>query len=422
MKVLISAYACSPYAGSEPGVGWGFITALATYHKLWVIVEEEKFRPSIENYLHGDPELSRRVTFHYIPKKRNRLLRKLWPPSYYFYYRQWQKEAYLLAQELHQEVKFDLVHQLTMVGFREPGYLWKMGIPFVWGPVGGMGQFPVRFLNSVGFYGAFFYLSYNLINWLQLNFYLRPKKAGKAATSGLSNGLITATIENQKGALKYWGCPSILLNEVGLPSEPFEKIKERNSKESLKIIWIGLHIPRKALNLALQGLSLLKPDINWELHIVGSGPLTSKLKKRVRTLKIDSRCIFHGWVPLKQVHALMRNSHLMLITSLRDLTSTVTLEGLRFGLPIVCLDHSGFSEVVNDSCGVKIPLTTPRRVAREIAKKIEIFAQDENIRQTLAHGSLLRAKDFVWCNKARLVDQIYRSKVSRDADYLEGFV
>jgi hypothetical protein len=51
LKVLISAYACSPYKGSEPGVGWGFVAALAEHHDLWVIVEEEKFRTDIERYL-----------------------------------------------------------------------------------------------------------------------------------------------------------------------------------------------------------------------------------------------------------------------------------------------------------------------------------------------------------------------------------
>jgi len=41
-----------------------------------------------------------------------------------------------------------------MVGFREPGYLWQLNIPFVWGPIGGMGYFPTRFLPVVGAKGA----------------------------------------------------------------------------------------------------------------------------------------------------------------------------------------------------------------------------------------------------------------------------
>lgn len=77
LKILVSAYACSPVRGSEPGMGWGFIRALAKYHDLWVIVEQEKFQEEVEDGLETYPELKERVNFYFIPKKRHRLLRKI---------------------------------------------------------------------------------------------------------------------------------------------------------------------------------------------------------------------------------------------------------------------------------------------------------------------------------------------------------
>ena len=35
-------------------------------------------------------------------------------------------------------------------------------------------------------------------------------------------------------------------------------------------------------------------------------------------------------------------------------------------------------------------------------------------RQSLARGALLRARDFSWEEKARVIDQIYRAKVAGD--------
>jgi len=411
LKVLVSAYACSPYKGSEPGVGWGFVSALSKYHDLWVIVEDEKFRTDIEQYLLERPEFGQRVHFFFIHKKRNRWLRKLWPPSYYWYYRRWHNEAYRLAQKLHREVRFDLAHQLTMVGFREPGYLWKMDIPFVWGPIGGMGFFPWRFLSVVGKYGALYYLSYNLLNWLHMNFLRRPRLAAKKATSGLVTGLILATPQNRNDATKYLRCSGIVLAEVGLPREPVLRIRERVAGGPLRLLWSGLHSPGKALNLALQALSHLPSDVNWELHILGEGRRTFEWQKLARELGIHSCCDFHGWVPRAQVLEIMQSTHLVLITSLRDLTSTVMVEALAFGLPIVCLDHCGFSEVIDDTCGVKIPVTTPVAVVADIAQAIEQLAKDETKRQALANGALLRAGKFSWEEKARVVDRIYRAKV-----------
>ncbi len=292
LKVLICAYACSPYKGSEPGVGWGFVSELSRHHDLWVLVEEEKFRADIERYLADNPEFGQHARFHFIPKQRNRTLRKLWPPSYYWYYRRWHQEALVLARKIHAEVGFDLAHQLTMVGFREPGYLWQLGVPFVWGPVGGMGLFPWRFLSKVGWYGALYYLGYNLYNLAQMRFMRRPKRAARSAGCGL----ITATPENDQGARQNWGCSSTVISEVGLPISLPAVIRHRFPGEPLRIVWVGQHKPGKALNLGLEALATLPESVRWELHVVGQGRQTAKWVHEAKQLGIGGRCIFHGWL------------------------------------------------------------------------------------------------------------------------------
>lgn len=408
LKILVSAYACSPFRGSEPGVGWGFVSALARNHDLWVIVEEEKFKDDIERALNANPVLGKSVRFYFIHKKRNRWLRKIWPPSYYRYYRQWHRDALHLAESLHREVCFDLAHQLTMVGFREPGYLWKLPIPFAWGPVGGMGLFPWRFFLAAGVYGGFYYLGYNVLNLFQMKYLARPRRAAQVAGAGL----ITATPENQAGALRYWGCPSTLMCEVGLPREPESVVRGRTHGEPLCIVWSGQHIPRKALNLGIKALSRLPEEVDWELRILGEGPNTAKWKRLSDRLGVAGSCRFLGWLPRDRALEVMRQAHLMLITSLRDLTSTVTIEALALGLPIVFLNHCGFAAVVNDACGIGIPVTTPGDAVEGIARAIERLARDEPERQKLARGALLRAANFSWEHKARELENIYRSCLS----------
>ncbi len=409
LKVLVSAYACSPYQGSEGGVGWGFVYALAMHHDLWVIVEEEKFKADIERFLTRNPEYGDRIRFFFVLKKRNRFLRKVWPPSYYRYYRQWHAEAYRLAEELHRRVRFDVAHQLTMVGFREPGYLWKLGIPFVWGPIGGMGLFPWRFLPAVGIYGSIYYLCYNLYNVAQMRFMRRARIAAHAAGCGL----ITATPENRDGAMSYWGAPSTIISEVGLPGEPMNDIPRRARGEALSIVWTGQHKPGKALNLGLRALARLHPQIKWDLHVLGAGPMTPKWKRMCANLGIGAHCHFHGWLPRAEALQRMRHGHVMLITSLRDLTSTATVEALAMGLPVVCLDHCGFAEVVDESCGIKIPVTTPRDVVAGIAAAIAELERDEEKRRKLAWGALRRARTFSWERKASAVNEIYLSKTMK---------
>ena len=65
----------------------------------------------------------------------NKIFTKLGPTGlpmlYYLGYKYWQKSAFTKAKKLHKIEKFDVVHQLTQISFREPGYWWKLGIPFL---------------------------------------------------------------------------------------------------------------------------------------------------------------------------------------------------------------------------------------------------------------------------------------------------
>lgn len=59
LNVLISAYACRPHEGSEPGVGWNLVLELSKYHRIWVLTRGNNQIP-IETELsqHPVPDLN----------------------------------------------------------------------------------------------------------------------------------------------------------------------------------------------------------------------------------------------------------------------------------------------------------------------------------------------------------------------------
>ena len=165
LKILLGCYACDPNFGSEPGMGWNFVKHIAKFHDVHAIVEKHEFEESLKHYAQQHPEEVKHITFHFIPRTHHNTLRKLWPPSYYWFYRKWQKKAYRYALELDKKENFDIVHQLTLAGFREPGYLWKINKPFIWGPIGGLNHTPWHLLPYMGIYGTIFYTLRNIINY-----------------------------------------------------------------------------------------------------------------------------------------------------------------------------------------------------------------------------------------------------------------
>lgn len=389
-------------------MGWGFVNELSKHHELTVFVEAEKFQKDIEKWLIENKNHSK-INFIFVLKRRNRLLRKIWPPSYYKYYKEWHQNVLEIAKQLIAEESYDLCHQLTMCGFREPGYFSELDIPFVWGPMGSMGYFPRKFLPYMGLKGFFYHSAYNVYNFLHMRYLNRPKKSAKKA----GNGLLAATTENQNFMKKLWKVDSTVITEIGIPNVGSKiSSRERHKNEPIKIVWSGLHVSRKALNIALAAVARLPKELKWELHILGSGELTVEWKKYAKRMKVFDRCFFHGMIPRDQALDIMLSCNASLITSLRDLTSAVTIESLTLGLPVICLDHCGFSDVIDNSCGVPIAVTTFKETINEIANAITLLAQDEKLRQKLALEAIKKSEMYSWDKKIEVLNKIYIKKVT----------
>jgi len=407
LKVLVNAYACNPRQGSEEGVGWGWVRAIAEHHDLWVITDEVH-RPDIERAFEEQPDLRDCLSFHYVRRKRWKVLETLWPPSYFWTYRRWLWDAFRIGQRLHQTVRFDVAHQLTFVTFRAPGYLWRLDIPFVWGPIGGLEDTPWRFLPLLGVKGCLHFAARNIVNSLHKRFLREPKLAFRKARGGI----IAATGGIQREIYRCYREQSHILSEVGPPAVQARSPSCRDAGEPLRLSWSGLHFPGKALPLLLHALTLLPRDVDWRLEILGSGPCTGGWRRLAIQLGLDDRCRWHGQLARDRAIAVVGNSHVFVITSMKDLTSTVILEALSQGVPVICPDHCGFSEVIDVQSGIKIPLDNPRQLKADLAKAIERLAGNESERRRLARGALCRIEDFSWQKKAETVDRIYRSMVA----------
>ena len=401
MKILVSCYACSPYKGSEPGMGWNFVKALAPLFELHIITES-KFKPDIDRYFTEHPEETRHFKFYFIRKERHTKLRKIYPPSYYWFYKKWQQGAYILALELHQKERFDIVHQLNMVGYREPGFLWKIqNVPFVWGPIGGFNITPWKMLPSMGLYGMLFYGCRNLINLWQMHTPGRVKKAMQRA-----DAIIAATQDCKEAIKRLYNRNPCIISEVGLVKQGEVVKNKRESGEALRICWSGQHTPGKSLNLLIEAMAKVK-NIPVELHVIGKGSETHKWQMMAKTWGVN-HIVWHGWVERSDAIDIMKKAHVFIITSMCDLTSTVILEALSLGLPVITMDHCGFSNVINENCGMKIPVTCKSQIVDELAQSIIKLEQDEEYRCKLSEGAIVRASDFSWEEKSRILDVIYK--------------
>ena len=421
MKVLACAYACSPLRGSEDGVGWGWVNAIARNYEVWVLTAEHH-RRDIEAELRNRPDCYDNLHFVYVEEKSwhyrptpawIRVENSIVKPAMNWAYRSWLRGAFLLGSRLHRKIGFDLFHQITYVGFRFPGYLWKLDVPFVWGPIGGLENTPWRLVPAMGVQGAAYYAARNIVNSWHKRFLRAPRKAFRRASA-----VIAATSGIQAEILRWYGVPSEVISEVGAPIEAAKELALRAPAEPLRIAWSGLHLPGKALQLLLRALHA--NPANWHLDIYGDGPCRGQWQSLASRLGIDARCTWHGQVPRYEALNGLRRAHVFVITSLKDLTSTVIIEALAQGVPVICPDHCGFSDAVTDECGIKLPIRSAREFEQRLAGAVAQLASDEERRQQLAGGALRRARAYSLEAKAEAVERVYHDAMNHHRARVEA--
>ncbi len=400
LSILINAYACSPNMGSEPGMAWNWCINLAQYCELHIITEGE-FRNKIEEVLPNLPQ-GKNMHFYYNPVS-DEIRKMCWNQGdwrFYKYYKEWQWKTYLIAKDICQKVHIDILHQLNMIGFREPGYLWKIpDIPFVWGPVDAKESFPTAYLEGASLKTKLFMQLKNAITKWQLQHAKRVRSAVKRASY-----VVSASSNSQWAFKKYFQIESPLLNETGCYIQE-HPIIDKSKKEYLDVLWVGKMDFRKQLSLALQSIAETKnPHI--KLHIVGGGN-NLPYQALAKNLGIETQCKWYGAVSHEEVQKIMQKSDLFFFTSVAEGTPHVVLEAIGNNLPIVCFDTCGQGDSVNEEVGIKIPLSTPNLSITNFAQKINYLYQNRPILQKLAEECYKRQQELSWDNKALQMLELY---------------
>lgn len=403
LKVLVNAYACSPDRGSEPGMGWNWCIHLAKYCELHIITEEE-FKQKIEEAITKLPQ-KENLKFYYNPvsEEVREMARNQGDWRFYTHYKKWQKKTLEIAKQIISEHNIDIMHQLNMIGFREPGYLWKIGgIPFVWGPIGGLKQFPVAYLKGAKKKTIVVNRLKNIINILQLKYDIRVNRALRRAQL-----LVSSIPDSQMAIKKHKKLNSIIIPETGtFITDDVPTI--RFLSENLKVLWVGKFDYRKQLPLALKSLAETN-NKKIILNIYGGGneSQVKTLKKITVDLNITNQVIWHGSQPNINIQKAMRKAHLLFFTSVSEDTSTVVLEAISNRLPVLCFDTCGFGAIINNAVGRKVPLTNPHKSVSDFAKYLNLFHAERFLLEDLSTNCKLLQRELSWDEKAKKMFALY---------------
>jgi glycosyltransferase involved in cell wall biosynthesis len=398
MRILLSAYACGPYSGSEGGVSWNWSTQLAQRHEV-VVLTDERCRRDIEKELARNPRDRLRFVFYeFRPIRRIPFNGYTAVPKYVL----WQLAILPLALRLNRQWRFDLVHHLTYGTFRYPSWLGFLGPPFVVGPVGGGERAPLRLFRGLP-------LSERAFEWIRIALIVSGRFDPLLRLSLRRADLVLARTRQTLLALpRAVRDRAVVHHEIGCePGLEAPAVCRRDDGAPLRVLMVCRLLGWKGVHLALEAASLLQArSVPVQVDVCGSGRLMPWLRDQVERRGLREHFRLLGQVGKEEMRQKYRGAHLLLFPSLHDSGGTAVLEAFCCSLPVLCLDLGGPGEIVNDSCGLLVPTAGRSRaeIADGLAGGIARLAADENLRQALARGAAARARDFAWGTLVREVE------------------
>ena len=280
--------------------------------------------------------------------------------------------------------------------------MWKLDIPFFWGPTGGTSVLPKKFNKMLS--GRYRLLEgmRTASNHFQFRFASRIHKANKKAS-------VIYTFSNddaRKFGKRASGQVKIML-DVGTYKINGNSMHVVPESPLLKGVWCGQLSERKAPSILLKALAqdeLTRERVEFQL--IGSGPLEHTMLKQVKDLGLKNvRWVKN--VAHDDIFKMMGEADFFVHTSLREATSSVIPEAISMGLPVICHDADGMSIAINEKCGIKIPLTSPENSIHDFHEAIKRLIVDDRLLSELRKGARERAPELSWDKMAETIATDY---------------
>ena len=399
-NILVSAYGCEPLKGSEPGIGWNWVLQMAKNNRLHVITRANN-QKMIEAYL---PEkLKKNIIFYYYdtPKFIKNLKHKA--KGLYFYYFCWQMGIISTIRYILKREKIDYTMHLTFGSMWMPTFLPLFRTPFIWGPIGGGDCEPRSFLRVLPLKQRFIQTTRYAMNAFSfLNpFIMIP------ATKAVA---ILARTPNSAHVIPHcFQHKTKVILETAMEEHVFRYRKEkRENDNTIRLITTGRLLPNKNILTAVRALKYIPKKNRISLTIVGSGYQKKAIEAEAKNNGWEDNVKIITEIPRQDVLKLVEQSDIFLFPSLREGGSWSLMEAMAIGLPVVCLDWAGMAITVDDTCAIRLPITSPEQMPKDMANAIIKLIENPELREQMGEAGRKRIKYvFNWEAKGFFMEELF---------------
>ncbi len=421
-RILVSAYACEPGKGSEQGVGWNWVLQLARCGDVTVITRANN-REVIESALAAMPDTALRFVYYDLPAWARRFKRG--ERGLYLYYLLWQVGAYIMARRLLRDVRFDHVVALTFGSIWMPTFMQFLGVPFIWGPIGGGEAVPKNLLGALPLKARlmqrarYFLFGLNRVNPM-------ARHCMRRASAILVRTMDTAVLipdcwKDKCSVILETAVAEEVLKELDPTRRGGDAADHPPGTGPTTAIYTGRLIGLKNVPVALFAVAeSVRCGRDIRLVIVGDGPERQRLEALARTLEIAARVEFRGKRPLPEVLQALRDADIYLFPSLKEGGVWSLMEAMAAGLPVICMETSGMAVITSDECAIRIPPMALPEVRQAMAEALVALCDDPGRRRAMGEAGRQRILDmFRWSEKGEFIEALL-ARIEARASSEEG--
>lgn len=219
-----------------------------------------------------------------------------------------------------------------------------------------------------------------LTRWIEhLNF--------ASATGAMAGSQESAHVLKQKGFVR----PVAVVPQMGVDIRQFCPNDGPPPAPPFVICYVGRFVEEKGLRALFRAAECLIGE--WELHMIGDGPLRTELQQLAERSGWASRLHWLGYVERHGIPAHLRRAHALVLPSQstdrwKEQFGRVLIEAMACGVPVVGSDSGAIPEVISDG-----GLIFPQGDASRLAELLQSLMDNPVVRQELSRRALQRVSD-----------------------------
>jgi 1,2-diacylglycerol 3-alpha-glucosyltransferase len=202
---------------------------------------------------------------------------------------------------------------------------------------------------------------------------------------------------------------------TGIDLKPYRSVNGRSVRQARNwtddkkvIVSVGRLVGEKNFDTLIKAFAIVaKKHDDAILALIGDGPNKQELKKLAVQEGVSNQMDFVGQVPFEEMPNHLKAADFFAFASITETQGLVTLEAMAADLPVIAVDATGTSDIVEDGKDGILTENSPEKLAEGIDRVLS----DPELANHLREGAIQKAEKYETLNVTSWMLDVYEQAI-----------